>query len=206
MATSTPVKTVQTALLAWQDVATANVQVGTALDVSNYWEATVFARLGRRSGTAFTAGWPNIRIEVSEATSGNDGWYPTAAVFQPPVGASIANTTLNGAVSAGATSFVVTAATNIAVGDILYLGDSSSANWELVRVKTVSGTTITPEEAVTFAHANGSAVTDQAEIFTPAVLGLSSIKRIRAVADNASGGQTCAVKVSITTFDNITTA
>jgi hypothetical protein len=206
MATSTPAKTVQTALLAWQDVATGAVTIGTALDVSSIWGATVFVRLGRRSGTAFTAGWPNLRIEASAKASGNDEWYPSAAIFQPQVGASIANTTLNGAVSAGATSFVVTAATNIAVGDILYLGDSSSANWELVRVKTVSGTTITPEEAVTYAHANGSAVTDQAEIFTPAVLDLSSIKRIRAVADNASGGQTAAWEVNVTTFDSISTA
>jgi hypothetical protein len=86
-------------------------------------------------------------------------------VFTPAAGASIANTTLNGAVSAAASSFVVTANTNMAAGDVLFLGDSSTSNYELVHVKAVSGTTITPEENVTFAHANGAIVTDQAELY-----------------------------------------
>jgi hypothetical protein len=176
--------------------------VGSALDVASKLAATVFVRLGRRSGSAFTAGWPNVRIEASAKASGDDAWAPVAT-FQPAVGASIANTTLNGAISAGATTCVVTSATNIADGDILYLGDSSSANWELVRVKDVSGTTITFEEACTFAHGNGSAVTDQAEIFSPAQIDLSAVTRLRAVVDNANGGQTVAVQVLAVTADSI---
>lgn len=204
MSTTTINKTVGTSLVAWADVATANVSVGTALDVSTKLAATVFAQLGRRSGTAFTAGWPNIRIEASAKSSGNDAWVPIAT-FQPAVGASIANTTLNGAVSAGASSFVVTSGTNIAAGDVLFLKGDTDAGNELVRVKSVSGTTVTPEENVTNAHASGNALTDQAESYV-AQLDLTAISRLRAVVDNAGSGQTIAAQVLCVTGDSLATA
>lgn len=200
--TLTPTKTLDQTLFAWADVATANVTVGTAVDVSAKWAALVFVQLGRRSGSAFTAGWPNVRIEVSAESSGTDSWSP-AVVFTPEVGSSIANTTLNGAVSAGASSFVVASATNIAAGDTLFLKGDTDAGNELVRVKSVSSTTITPEENVTNAHASGNAVTDQGVIFAPALIDLSAAARIRAVVDNANGGQTVAVQVKAVYLDSV---
>jgi hypothetical protein len=197
---TTPTKTAGTVLLAWQDVATATVVLSPTQDVSAKWAAAFAIKLARRSGSAFAAGWPNVRVEASSKSSGNSDWVPLFSV-QIAVGASLASTTLNGAVSAGATSCVVTAATNITAGDTLYLGDTSSANWELVRVKSVSGTTVTFEEACTFAHANGAAVTDQAESYFPAC-DLAPYARVRAVADNAGGGQTVAVEVVMSTLDS----
>ena len=194
-------KTQGTSLIAWQDIATANVIVGSAQAVTTTLAGMVFVFLARESGTAFTAGWPNVRIEGSAKSSGNDAWIPLVS-FQMAVGASIVNTTLNGAVSAGATTFVVTSATNIAAGDILFLKDSSTANYELCRVKSVSGTTITPEEAVTYAHANSSQVTDQAEVYA-AAFDLSAVGRIRAVVDNAGSGQSIAAQVLLVTGDSI---
>lgn len=195
-------KTAGTSLAAWQDVATANVIVGTALDVSTKLAATVFAFLGRNSSSAFTAGWPNIRIEGSAKASGNDAWVPLAT-FQPVIGASIAATTLNGAVSANASSFVVTSATNIAAGDMMFLGHTSdTTKYELVRVKSVSGTTITPEENVTNAHDTGAVASDQAEAYA-ASLDLTGITRIRAVIDNAGSGRTIYVQVLCVTGDSI---
>jgi hypothetical protein len=198
---ATPSKTANNSLIVWQDVATAAVVIGTALDVSGKFGATAFIFIGRESATAFTANWPNVRIEASAKTSGTDAWIPLVS-YQPAVGSSVANTTLNGAVSAGATSFVVTAATNIAVGDVLFLKDSSTANYEIVRVKAVSGTTITPEEAVTYSHANGSQVTDQAEVYI-AQFDLTSISRIRAVIDAATSGVSFAVQVLAVTYDSV---
>lgn len=194
-------KTAGLPLLPWADVATGSVNVGTALDVSARLAAGVFVRLARRSGSAFSTGWPNVRIEASAQAGSSDGWTPLF-VFQPPAGASIANTTLSGAVSAGATSCNVSSATNLAAGDLVYLGDAASANWELVRVRSVGGSTIQFEEPCAFAHASGSAVTDQAEAIY-VQLDLSTVVRLRAVVDNASGGQTVAVQVLCTTADAI---
>lgn len=193
-----PSKTQDQTLVAWQDIATANVVVGSALDVSLAFAAAIAIRIARRSGTAFSLGSPTVRLEGSNKSSGNDQWIPLFPVT-PAVGSSIVNTTLNGAVSAGASSFVVTANTNIGAGDVLFLGDSSTANYELVRVKSVSGTTITPEENVTFAHANAAIVTDQAEVFFPAI-DLAPYGRVRAVIENYSG-QSISAQVKCTTHD-----
>jgi hypothetical protein len=175
--------------------------VNSAVDVSTKFAATIFIRLGRLTGSAFTAGWPNIRIEASYKSSGDNSWGALVP-FQPAVGSSIAATTLNGAVSAGASSFVVTSATNIAAGDILFLGDSSSANYEIVRVKSVASTTITPEENVVNSHTTGAVVTDQAEIYV-AQLDLLAIGRIRAVVDNIGSGQGIKVEVGIVYADSV---
>jgi hypothetical protein len=195
-------KTTDISLLAWQEVATANVAVGADVSVSNKFAATVVVHLGRKSGTSFTERWPTLRIEVSSKASGNDAWSP-AAMFTMSVGSNIASTTLNGAVSAGATTCTVTAATNIAAGDLLFLGHTTTvANYELVRVKSVSGTTITFEEACTSAHDNGAVVTDQGETYV-AQLDLMSVTRVRAVLDNAGGGVTVACRAMMVTGDSI---
>lgn len=194
-------KTANRTLFAWADVASLAITIGSTIDVSTAFEVSVIGRIGRRTGTAFTLGSPNIRIEGSVKSSGNNSWAPLFT-YQPPIGASIANTTLNGAVSANAATFIVTAGTNIAAGDILFLGDSSAANYEIVRVKSIATTTVTPEENVVNAHANAAIVTDQAFIFT-AVLGVSSYQRIRAVVDNAGSGQDISVEVLCGSLDSV---
>lgn len=196
-----PSKTVQTSLVAWQDIATANVIVGSAVDVSTKWAGAFSIRLGRRSGSAFTANWPNVRIEGSLSTSGNNSWIPIYT-YQMSLGASIANTTCSGAISAGASTFSVNGSTNIAAGDVLFIGHTTlTANYELARVKSVVGNLITPEEALTNAHDNTAPVTDQAEMVFPS-LDLTCYNRVRAVVDNAGGGQTMAADVTLTSFDS----
>jgi len=196
-----PTKTVQTALLAWQDVASNAQAISSSFDCSSKWSGSFGISIARRTGTAFTAGWPNVRIEASKkASPDNASWIPLYT-YQPNIGGAIVNTTLSGAVSANASTFVVASATNIAKGDILFLGDSSTSNYELVRVKSLSGTTITPEQNVVFAHANSAIVTDQTEVVFPA-LDLKGYVYIRAVADNAGSGQDISVEVTLTTFDS----
>jgi hypothetical protein len=195
----TPTKTVQTALIAWQTIAAGAQVISSVFNCATTWAAAFGIRLARRTGTAFTAGFPNVRIEASTQTSGNNTWIPLL-VYQPLVGVSIVNTTLAGAVSAGAATFEVAALTNIDLGDILFLGDASAANFELVRVKAGSGTTVTPEDLVVNAHANAALVTDQAEMTFPQI-DLSTYSRVRVVVDNSGSGQDIAVEVHLTTFD-----
>ena len=199
---STMNKTQGISVLAWQDIATGAVVLSAAQDVSTKFSASFFVQLGRNSGSAFTSGWPNIRIEASAKVSGDDTWTPVT-IFQPAVGASIAATTLNGAISAGASSCVVTSAANIAIGDMLFLGHTTTpANYELVRVKGVSGTTITFEEACTKAHDNTAVVSDQAERYT-ASIDVSSYGRLRVVVDNANSARTIYVAVDMVTGDSV---
>ena len=199
---ATPSKTQGTSLLAWQNIASTGVVLSSAVDVSNKFQATFFIRFGRGTGTAFTTGWPNFRIEGSAKAIGNEAWIPLI-VFQPVVGVAIANTTLNGAIIAGATTATVTAATNIAAGDIVFLGHTTDVTkFEISRVKSVSGAVVTFEEAITYAHDNTALVTDQAEMWL-ATIDLGSVGRVRVVADNAGSGQAISVEALMTTEDSI---
>ena len=176
-------KTVGNTHLAWQDIASNVVVIGAAIDATTLRAIAFNILVGRAGGTAYTLNYPTLRIEASGKAAGNDTWIPLLAL-QPAVGASIANTTLNGAVSAGATTCVVTSATNIVRGDLLFLGHTTlTANYELVRIQTVSGTTLTFEEACTNAHDTGALVTDQADVFFPA-FDVSTFSRMRVVINN----------------------
>jgi hypothetical protein len=196
----TPVKTGNRTLLSWQDVANGDVIVGSALDVSTIYALAVQIRMGRLSSGTFNEGWPVVRIEGSVTTSGNDHWAPIAAIqFNP--GINIANTTLTGAVSSGATSFNVSLSTGIVVGDILFLGDTAPTGYELVRVKSINYTTITVEEPLTFSHASGATVTNQAEMYYPA-FDVSAYLRVRAVFDNGNSGNSVAIEVLASSMDS----
>lgn len=199
---TTPNKTIQAAPVAWQDIATGAVVISSVVDCTAKWSASFGARIGRQAATAFAANWPNVRVEASYAASGNDHWIPLA-VLQPPVGTSVAKTTLSGAVSAGATTLGLTSATGFAQGDLIWVGDTSAANYEVVRCKSISGTTVTFEEACTFAHASAAVVSNQAYVAAPA-LDLSAYARVRVVVDNAGGGITIAAEVTMITLDSST--
>lgn len=200
--TFTPTKTAQTDLLAWADYASLAYTEGTALDVSGVFSAAISIKIGRLTGTAFTAGSPNVRIQGSLVSSGNDQWTDLY-VYQPAVGASIAATTANGAITANDATFVVASATNIAAGDKLFLGHTTdTTKYELITVKSVSGTTITPVHNVVKAHDTGALITDQAEEVMP-MIGLQGYLRLRAVVDNNGSGQGIKVEVKCTTLTNI---
>jgi hypothetical protein len=200
--TFTPTKTVQTDLLIWQAVASLAYVEGTAFDCSGAFACSVAIKVARQTSTAFTAGSPNIRIQGSLDTSGGQKWEDLF-VYQPQIGASIAGTTANGAISANAATFVVTSATNIAANAFLYLGHTTTiANSELIRVLSVSGTTITPVHNVVNAHDTGCVISSQAEECI-ANFSLDGICRIRAVADNNGSGQGIYTVVHLTTFQNV---
>lgn len=140
-----------------------------------------------------------MRVDGStKASPGNGDWIP---LYSYPVGqgASVAKTTLNGATSVGASTFVVTSATGLAVGNLVFLGDASTANYELCEILAISSTTITPKYTLQKAHSNGATVSNQAEWVFPKI-GLQEVVAVRAIADNTNGGVTFSTEVSMITF------
>lgn len=205
MATTTITKSAGTVLLAHTQQATAVVTIGSAVDVSTkLGPATAFVKMGRSVATALT-NEVKFRIEGSAKTSGNDEWIPiyewTSASGKTACNASTVN---DAAFAAADTTFVITAATGIAAGDLLYFRETvTPANSEWSRVSGVSGTTITLEEGVTRGHTNGITVTDLAEPFR-IDLDLAGHVRIRLVVDSASAasGQTVDVIGWLVTADS----
>lgn len=208
MGTITPSKTAARVLLAHTQQATAVVTVGSAIDVSSLLSGVVFVKLGRTVATAL-GNQVKFRLEASAKTSGNDEWVPIREWTSGNGTTAASSSTVNDAsFNAGDTSFTITSATGIAAGDLLYLRETGTpGNSEWVRVLSVSGTTITLEEAVTRNHTNGINVADLAEQFAFHV-NLEAVARLRLVVDSASAasGQTVDVIGWLTTLDNLVTA
>ena len=106
-----------------------------------------------------------------------------------------AATTLNGAVVAGATSIIVTDATGLAVGDFITLGTLEAADAEQVQITVVAGTTLTVKGAgngasnfgLEWAHADGAAVTEAANVAAICLLGANSVKGLYGSATGKFG-------------------
>jgi hypothetical protein len=82
---------------------------------------------------------------------------------------------LDGAVSAGATSIVVTAGTNFAVGDYIFIG--SGATKEYMRLTAVSGTTLSFRDPLRYAHADAEVVKEAVDDNKVVVTG-STVRRM----------------------------
>lgn len=207
MATITPNKTAAQTLLAHTQQATATVTRGSAIDVSSKIAIRYYIAMGRTVATALT-NEVLFRFEASPETSGNDNWLPIFQFTSVNGKTAASSTTINDAsVSAADTSFVVTSATGLAAGDILYLRETGTpADSEWVRVDSMSGTTVNCE-ALTRNHTNGINVADLAEFFSDSI-DCSDIVRLRLVVNTAANasGQTVDIQAWYTTLDSLTVA
>lgn len=93
---------------------------------------------------------------IGDALLNGMGDYTTTATAAAP------NSTLNGAVTAGATSVVVTSGTGFAANMWVQIGPDANGGAELVQIQSVSTNTLTLTAAtpLRFAHATLSAVTN----------------------------------------------
>lgn len=208
MTTTTLTKTAAQALLAHTQLATATQAIGSAIDVSAMvGPATAMVKLGRSVATALSAGVA-FRLEGSAKTSGNDEWVPIYE-WASTTAAVNATTVNDAAFNAADTTFVVTSGTGLSGGDLIYLRETGTpANSEWTRIGSISGTTVTLEEAITRSHTNSIAVTDGAEMYSIPV-DLSAHVRIRLVANAnniAATGQTVDIIAWLVTADSVATA
>jgi len=197
MATFT--KSVQTALLAIQSVAAASVVISAAFDMSTKLGGMVFVRYGRRIA-AHTLTSANIRIEASHATSGDNSWYPLA-IFTTAF-AACEGEAVTGTVAAGQKVITVASTTNLTIGDLIFIDNTTIANSEWHRITSIVGnTSVTVEDNLVNAQ-TGATLYDAAEIFAPVSIP-EAVMRIRVVDDAASLTQAHAINVNLTTIDGI---
>lgn len=207
MPTSTLTKTAARVLLAHTQLATASQAIGSAIDVATMvGPATAMVKMGRSVATALSAGVA-FRLEGSAKTSGNDEWFPLYE-WVSSTAAVNASTVNDASFLANDTNFVITSATGITGGDLLYFRETGTpANSEWERVGSVSGTTITFEEGITRGHTNGITVTDGAEVWSIPV-DIAGLVRVRLVANSnnvTATGQTVDVIGWLVTADSVNT-
>lgn len=192
-------KTVQTALLALQSVAASSVVVGSPADVSTKLSGLIQARFGRRSASAAGAG-ANIRIESSRSASGDNSWFPLAVLTT--AFAACEAEAVSGTVAAGTNVITVASTTNLVIGDVVFIDNSTIGNSEWGRIKSiVTNTSVTIEDNLVNAQ-TGSTLYDAAEIYSPIAIPAGCV-RIRAVDDGSLFTQAHAIEVNLITVDSI---
>ncbi len=174
-------------LFALASTASASVTNGSAVDVSTYYGVDVRIRMGRGTGSAFTAS-PVFRLEGSavNGTPNADQWM-VLAQFAPALGASIGSQATSGTINSGQATEALAAGTNFAAGDYVFQHNTTLANSEWSRVLSISGSTLTLEENLVNAQTS-STVRNQAEQYH-ALVDCTSLYRLRVVVDNYGGAQ-----------------
>lgn len=191
-------KTKQTALAAIQSVSASTVLISSEFDMSTKLGGNLQIRFGRTSATAAGAG-VNIRCESSSETSGNNSWFPFAII--PTAFAACESEALTGTVSSGQKVLTLASTTNLTAGDLIFIKNSTFANSEWARIKSiVSNTSVTIEDNLVNAQTS-STIYDSAEIF-PIINIPESAMRIRVVFDGSLFTQTFAVHCGLITIDS----
>jgi len=185
----------KTSLLTLQEVAAGGVVISTEQGILHDASACkIWIKFGRRAATALTASI-NFRVETSPDSSGNT--WNTHTTLSTQLGASVADQIVNGTVAAGATVITLADTTGFVAGDVIFIENTTPANSEWARIKSISGgVSVTIEEALINAQ-TGATVFDQAEIYNVISIdlkGLAGNGRIRVVSDGSGGGQAYAVE------------
>lgn len=191
-------KTKQTALAAIQSVSASTVLISSEFDMSTKLGGNLQIRFGRTSATAAGAG-VNIRCELSSETSGNNSWFPFAII--PTAFAACESEALTGTVSSGQNVLTLASTTNLTAGDLIFIKNSTFANSEWARIKSiVSNTSVTIEDNLVNTQTS-STIYDSAEIF-PIINIPESAMRIRVVFDGSLFTQAFAVHCGLITIDS----
>lgn len=191
-------KSRQTALAAIQSVSASSVLISSEFDMSTKLGGNLQIRFGRTSATAAGAG-VNIRCELSSESSGNNSWFPFAII--PTAFAACEAEALTGTVSSGQKVLTLASTTNLTAGDLIFIKNSTFANSEWARIKSiVSNTSVTIEDNLVNTQTS-STVYDLAEIF-PVINIPESAMRIRVVFDGSLFTQEFAVHCGLITINS----
>ncbi len=193
-------KTAATSVLSLQSVAASSVLISSALDVSTKLAGSMLIHFGRRSASAAGAG-VKFRIEASAKSSGDGFWFPIVAYTTDFAAAATQAVTTS---SASAQNVVSTSSTAFAaIGQIIYIDNTTIANSEWHRIKVVTASTsVTLEDNLVNTQGTSSNIYTLAEMFL-AQMDFTAISRIRLVADGSLFTQAFAVEAFIVTGDSV---
>lgn len=147
----------------------ANFQRRGTIDLTAKHGAYLHVRMGPTAATA-----PGVAISVlvrpvinaGSTAGGVSATHPVHILLSGSTAARNA-TTLNGAISAGATTLTLTTATGFVVGDICMLMDSVSSptKAEFFRISKIASSVVTPDLPIVQAFANSAPIARAADVF-----------------------------------------
>lgn len=193
-------KTQGISLITLQAVAADTVVKSSAQDVSSKLAAAVFVHLGRDDTGGNLVAPVEIRVEASAKSSGDDQWFPLVTLRSNktvPV-----SEVLTGTIATNTSTLTMADTTGFAVGQVVFIKNSTLANSEFHRLKDVV-TNANVKIIDNLSHAQtGATIYTQAEMFV-AQVDLTSIGRIRLVVDASNTGRSIVVEGFMVTGDSI---
>lgn len=192
-------KTDAQSLLTIVQVASNTATMSSDLDVSTKMAATLFMSLGRDDTGGVLANAFSFRVQGTPDATGTRRWQDLA-VFQSQVTVPEPEA-ITGTQASGNQTLTLASTTNLASGQLILLKNTTIANSEFARIKTlVASTSITLMDAITNAQTS-STLYNQAEQFN-LFLDCTAIKRLRVVCDNSSGGRSVVCEIFAVTGDS----
>ena len=205
MATATPNKTADIAILAHTAITHPDTVVGSAQDVSAktgmatiiLFHSSVEAVANTNSGI--------FLIQVSGSASGNEDWATIAQILTT---VSTADTeAMTATEPIGETVMAVASTTGFVATDYLYLQNTTLADSEWNRCQEISaGASITLIDGLTNQQTNTSVIWNDCDV-VPVQIDISGVTRIRVVFQHEGAtGANCHVKALMVTGDTYTIA
>lgn len=206
MASVTPSWSDNVSVIAATTVSAGGTARGT-IDLRSKIGAYITLWAGRKGSTAPGTAWQALIRRVNNNGTASPGGISSPVSYTSGT-ASGNNTTINADAAAGATSIVVAANTGVAVGDLLCIYDSSFTRLEFVRVSKFSGTTLTLDAPLLYAHTAAQAdnVTRVAEMFGPTFVPGGSLIEVVFDYGAAASGADYVVLAKAQTYDSDTIA
>lgn len=181
-------------LITLREVTAAPRLISGETDVTSMDKATVWIRMGRTVTNAHSAAI-EFRIELSPDKTGNRwGVYKTPS--DPAVGSSVGEEAVSGAAFAGQKVILMVSTTNFAVGEVVFIENTTFEDSEFGRIKVVTtDTSVTLEDNLENVQ-TGSTVRGQAEFSTPESFDVNA-KRIRVVVDGSGTTKNFAIDAQV---------
>ena len=179
-------KTQDVNILTVQQVAAGAVVNSSVWSVADYLEALIAVQIGRDdTGGALTSG-VIVRIQASPKSTGDDCWQDLRT-YQTNI-TNPESEAVTGGGSSGQAAMTVSSLTNLSIGDLVLIKNSTIANSEFHRIKGSSAGTVTVDDNLTNSQAS-STIYDQAEKFAD-IVPVMSFARLRVQIDNAANART----------------
>lgn len=179
-------KTIETELQAIATVAANNQDISSVLDVSTNKNICVMIDHARDIATAFVGAGTEYRIEISEKATGNDAWR---SIFSVVCGIASASSIVTDNEEAIGQTQIETGATLPSKEDIVFFKNNTLANSEWVKVVAIDATGGSEhfdiQDGLTNIQSAGTYF-NKAEQFV-INLDISSVKRLRVIANNNNG-------------------
>lgn len=191
----------------WTAIAQNVVVEGVTVDVSAYYQTTLYIDAALTSTTAQTNG-TEIRVQVSSATSGDNKWHELAA-FGGPVETGNSEAVTNNPLAAGSTTITCASTTGYTLptgtdNGLRYIKDATIANSEIgLQTALTTNTNITILDGTTTEHANTAVLHNIVNSY--AVNIPDTANRIRVIYNNCkdAAGSTMDVRARLTTITGI---